>query len=84
MKYSVYAVKSKIDGRIYVGLSANPKQRLMSHNRGETKSTKGYRPWILFYTEKVGTREEARAREKFLKSGSGKEFLKKKVKDSRI
>ncbi|BDX37592.1 hypothetical protein CYCD_09470 [Tenuifilaceae bacterium CYCD] len=51
MAYTVYAIRSKIDGRIYVGFTQDVQRRLLEHNRGETKSTKGYRPWELIYTE---------------------------------
>jgi len=74
--YFVYAIKSKKDGRIYVGLSSNVERRILEHNAGYVFSTKGYRPWNLIYKEKLLTRKEARIREKYLKSGAGKEFLK--------
>ena len=74
--YSVYAIKSLKDNRIYVGLSKNVEARLVQHNAGKTKSTKGYRPWQLIYMEEVGSRIEARQHEKYLKSGIGKEYLK--------
>ena len=74
--YFVYAIRSLVDKRIYVGITENPERRLSEHNKGRTKSTKGYVPWELFYQEKVITRTDARNREKFLKSGCGKEFLK--------
>ena len=74
--YSVYAIQSAKDSRVYVGISNNPEKRLTNHNRGETKSTKGYRPWIMIYQKVVGTRIDARKEEKRLKSGYGKEFLK--------
>ncbi len=76
MKYSVYAIQSQKDGRIYVGLSKNPATRLNSHNSGQVFSTKGFRPWKSIYQEKVDDRTTARQREKYLKSGIGKEFLK--------
>ena len=75
--YFVYTIKSQIDGRLYVGMSENLKKRLTEHNKGQTKSTKAYRPWVLVYKKYVGSRKEARKEEKKLKSGSGKEFLKK-------
>jgi len=74
--YFVYAIKSKVDGRIYVGMSINFETRLKEHNAGKTKSTKGYRPWELIYKEAALNRIEARQREKYLKSGIGKEYLK--------
>ncbi|MFN8211950.1 MAG: GIY-YIG nuclease family protein [Bacteroidales bacterium] len=78
MAYTVYAIKSSLDDRIYVGFTGNIEIRLKEHNFGRTKSTKGFRPWVLIHQESVETREEARSREKYLKSGSGKEFLKNK------
>ena len=75
-KYFVYAIQSEVDKRLYVGLSRNCEKRLKGHNNGETFSTKGYRPWKLVYVEEVGDRKQARKRERYLKNGSGKEFLK--------
>ena len=75
-KYFVYAIQSEVDKRLYVGLSRDIGKRLKSHNNGETFSTKGYRSWKLVYRELVGNRKEAREREKYLKSGSGKEYIK--------
>ncbi|HKJ47605.1 MAG TPA: GIY-YIG nuclease family protein [Christiangramia sp.] len=74
--YIVYAILSEVDGRIYVGMSQDAEKRLKEHNSGKTRSTKGYRPWRLFFTEEHFTREEARKREIYWKSGIGKEQLK--------
>ena len=76
MNYCVYAIKNK-NGRIYVGLTKNINQRIEDHNKKRVFSTKGYIPWNLFYIESCQNRIEARRREKYLKSGCGKEFLKK-------
>ena len=75
-KYFVYVIQSEVDKRLYVGLSKNVEKRLISHNNGETFSTKGYRPWKLVYEERIGSRKQARNREKYLKSGVGKEYIK--------
>jgi putative endonuclease len=75
-EYFVYALVSKIDRRIYVGISENPEKRLIEHNSGKTKSTKGFIPWELFFKRAFKTRIEAREYEKYYKSGSGKEKLK--------
>jgi len=74
--YFVYAIKSEKDRKIYVELSSNIQRRLFEHNSGYVFSTKGFRPWKLIYKEKVNNRQEARIREKYLKSGCGKELLK--------
>lgn len=78
MGYYVYVLRSDIDGRFYVGLTDNIERRLKEHNSGKTKSTKGYIPWVLFFKEDFESRIEARGREIYLKSGVGKEFIKRK------
>ncbi len=74
--YYVYAIKSEVDGRIYIGFSSMVERRLVEHNAGKTKSTKGYRPWKIIYTEEVVGRIAARNKEKYFKTGIGREFLK--------
>lgn len=74
----VYVIRSEKDGRFYVGMSADVEKRLNEHNSGKTRSTKAYRPWKFFFKEEFPTREEARKREKYLKSGFGKKWIKDK------
>ncbi|OGK21286.1 endonuclease [Candidatus Roizmanbacteria bacterium RIFCSPHIGHO2_02_FULL_37_13b] len=74
--YWIYAIRSYKDGRIYVGLSANVDKRIKEHNSKQVFSTKGYCPWRLIFKEFVGDRKAARRREKYYKSGIGKEYLK--------
>ena len=74
----VYVIRSEVDGRFYVGMTRDVKRRIYEHNIGKTKSTKGYRPWKLFFTEEFDGFENARKREKYLKSGYGKQWIKKK------
>ncbi len=81
--YSVYAICSDVDARIYVGFTDNISRRLLKHNSGKTKSTKGFAPWVLIYSEQVSDRQDARNREVFLKGGSGKEFL-KSIRDKHV
>lgn len=76
MKYFVYAIRSEVDKRIYVGFSEDVQKRLKEHNSGKTKSTKGYRPWNLIFMIECESRQEAREKEKYYKSGIGKETLK--------
>ena len=78
MIHFVYVIRSSIDGRFYVGMTTSLERRLNEHNKGKTKSTKGYVPWDLFFHEEFQSREEARKREKYLKSGYGKQWIKDK------
>ncbi len=76
MKFFVYAINSLTRNYIYVGLTNNFDRRFIEHNSGNNKTTNPYRPFEPILIEVFPTRLEARTREKFLKSGSGKEFLK--------
>ncbi len=75
--YFVYVLKSVRDGRLYKGMTINVNNRINDHNRGKVKSTRPYRPWEHVLTREFETRKEARHHEKWLKSGVGREFLKR-------
>jgi putative endonuclease len=75
MMFMVYAIKSQVRNYIYVGMTQDLEQRLKRHNGGYERTTKPYRPFELVYQDAYATRAEARQREKYLKSGIGKEFL---------
>ena len=60
-------------------MTRNVEKRIEEHNKGLTPSTQFYRPWKLVYLEEYPDRISARNREKYLKSGSGKEFLKRVI-----
>jgi putative endonuclease len=79
MSFFVYVLESNVDGRLYKGHTQDIEKRLNEHNAGKTKSTKGYLPWNLVYFEEFDTRENAVFREKYFKSGIGREFLKNKL-----
>lgn len=71
MRWFVYILKSVKDQGLYVGMSQNPEKRLAQHNAGKTPSTRLRRPFVLCYQEQCSSREQARQREKYLKSYSG-------------
>ena len=76
LMFYVYAISSRVKNYIYVGLTNNLERRLKEHNNGRSKTTKSYVPFDLLYSEILESRKAARIREKYLKSGVGKEFLK--------
>jgi putative endonuclease len=82
MSVKVYVIQSLKDGRIYVGLSENVETRLKQHNKGMKTSTRFYKPWKLLFVEEFKNRFEARIREKYLKAGSGKEYIKNWLRSS--
>lgn len=73
--FFVYAIKSEVRNYIYVGLTDNVERRLTQHNAGYGRATKSYRPFKLVLVEEFSTRIDARKREKYLKSGVGKENI---------
>ena len=75
--YHVYAIKSLTLNYIYVGISRDPDERLKQHNNGYEKTTKPYRPFVIVLREEYPNRVEARKREKFLKTGAGKEYIRR-------
>ena len=61
---------------IYVGMTNNMERRFAEHQSGKNRTTKPYAPFSIVLTETFQSRSEARTREKYLKSGTGKEFIK--------
>jgi putative endonuclease len=57
----------------YIGFSIDSEKRLKEHNSGKTKSTQGFRPWIIIFTEECVDRIAAREKEKYYKTGIGRE-----------
>ena len=74
--FFVYVIKSISRNYIYVGLSSDLTKRIDDHHKGYNKTTKPYSPFLIIFTEEFQTRVDARKREKYLKSGVGKEYIK--------
>lgn len=75
-----YLLQSKKDKRLYTGISNNLRKRLWQHNNGMSTYTKGKGPFALIYYEACSVEDDARAREKYLKSGMGKRYIKNRLK----
>jgi len=75
--YSVYILQSLADERTYVGYTDNLERRFNEHNAGKSKATKHRRPFTLLFSEEYQTMKEAKDRELWWKSGSGRRELKK-------
>ena len=71
----VYAISSVVRNYIYVRMTKDVDARLARHNKGREKITKPYAPFQLIYTEVCANRVKAREREKYWKSGIGKQKL---------
>ena len=74
--YTVYILRSISKSFQYVGMTNDIERRLQEHNSGYSLVTKKYLPFKLVYTEIFPDRKSARVREKYFKSGSGREYVK--------
>lgn len=78
--YYVYLLKSKKDQKWYTGTTDNLRKRFKEHNKGNVLSTKGRGSFELIYYEACSNKDDAYAREKYLKTGMGKKYLKNRLK----
>ncbi|TAL19739.1 GIY-YIG nuclease family protein [Patescibacteria group bacterium] len=78
--FFVYVLESLLDGKRYIGFTKNLKKRLEEHQKGLSLSTKFRRPFKLIYFEACTNEEDARRREKYLKTTRGRRFLAKRLK----
>jgi len=76
----VYVIESLKDKFWYTGCTSNLIERLKDHNNGKVYSTKSRRPLILIYYEVSRNKYDAFSRERYLKSGMGKRYLKNRLK----
>ena len=74
--YFVYILYSDDFRRTYSGISDDVERRLEQHNGKQSKSTKAFVPWRIIHTEEFETRMEARKKEKYFKSGVGRDYMK--------
>jgi len=79
--YYVYILKSRKDNKLYTGCTNNLKQRLYLHNNGLIESTKNRKPLTLIYFEALLNKKDAFRREQWLKTGWGRNHLKKLLKN---
>jgi len=68
------------DMNFYTGFTGNLKLRFEQHNNGLVESTKDRSPLKLIYYEACLDQNDAKRREKYLKSYHGKMFLKRRLK----
>ena len=74
----VYVLKSLKDLKLYIGSTRGSiRDRIKRHNNGGVVSTRGRMPFIVLYQEEFISYKEARKRELYFKSGSGRESLRR-------
>ncbi len=77
--YYTYVLKSSRDGNLYIGWTNNLESRVNLHNSGKVFATKSRVPFTLVYYEACLTKEKAVQREKQLKTGFGRAYLKRRI-----
>ena len=83
MPYWVYILQNEITGKLYKGQTSDLEKRIERHNSQEpgsmryTYKQKG--PWRLIYPEEHSTRSQAMKREKYLKSGQGRDWIRNNI-----
>ena len=79
MFFYTYVLKSKKDGKLYIGFTDNLRKRVNQHNKGLVEATKNRRPFILVYYEACLNKNKAIKREKYFKNGYGRRYLKSRL-----
>ena len=79
MQYT-YVIRSKKNGYLYTGYTADLRKRFKEHNSGKHGFTKNRGSYELIYYEACHDENDAKSREKYLKSGQGKRYLKNRLK----
>ena len=79
MYYYAYVLLSEKDNQFYTGYTSNLRRRLEEHQTGKVTSTKYRLPIKLIYFEGCLNQQDATRREKYLKSGNGKIYLRSRL-----
>lgn len=77
--FYTYVLRSRKDNKLYIGWSNNLEKRLEKHNGGLVAATRHRLPIELVYYEACLTKDGAIAREKQLKTGFGRAYLKRRL-----
>jgi predicted GIY-YIG superfamily endonuclease len=76
----VYLLESdRVPGERYIGATADLKRRFAEHNAGKSPHTSKYLPWRLITYVAFADQTKAEAFERYLKSGSGHAFARKRL-----
>jgi len=75
MTYYVYILYSQTIDQFYVGHTENLDDRIFRHNNSGSKSAKKAKDWVVRYTEKFGSRQEAMRRELNIKNKKSRKYI---------
>ncbi len=76
----VYILQSLKDRKLYIGATNNLRKRIREHNFGKSFATKTRMPFKLIYYEAYPHSKDAESRERFFKTGWGRQYLRKSLK----
>jgi len=77
--YYTYVLRSSLDNKLYIGWTIDLAGRVKKHNAGEVESTRNRGPLTLIYCEACLSEKKAIEREKQLKTGFGRAYLKRRL-----
>ena len=78
--FYIYILQSELDvNRFYTGLTDDLRKRMRNHNKGRVLHTRKWRPWRLKTYIALSDRVRAAKFERYLKSASGRAFIKKHI-----
>lgn len=79
--YYVYVLYSRIYDRLYTGFSSKLTNRIKEHKTGRTFAGSKLKDFELVYYEACLSKKDAQTREKQLKTGFGRGYLRKRLKN---
>jgi len=82
MPYYSYVLRSEKNGVLYKGSTDDLEKRIKTHNAGKVKFSSKYLPWKLILSEEFETRAEAMRREKWYKTGVGRDWINNQIKNN--
>jgi len=77
--FIVYIIENG-QGKLYIGQTGDLEKRILDHNELGKGYTSKFRPWKLIHSEHFNSRAEAMQREKYLKTGAGRDWIKNNIK----
>ena len=78
--FYTYVLKSEKSGQLYTGYTNDLRKRFNEHNSGRSVYTSKRGPYKLVYYEACNSKDDAKAREKYLKTAMGKRYIQNRLK----
>jgi predicted GIY-YIG superfamily endonuclease len=76
----VYILQSELDSNhFYIGRTQDLRARILRHNSGQVRHTAKWKPWRIKTYLALSDSSHALALERYLKSSSGRAFIKKRL-----